>query len=260
VLRAALERLQPEAHARVQGEDEALLQAEAGLPEDLVWWDSTSLEDDDADFFPDPEGGSSEPLVQSFVPSPPPIVLEAQVTQPSELTGLLQQLIQQQREDRLAAEEARRASEARFAQLQQEAARDRAAADERFAGLLNRVTQWQDAQIQQMQQGMFAMFGMVQQLLTHTGLVPQQQTGLQGMIALVLALTPTPVSAPASAPGTVSSPAGISFSAIFSHPPQVSLFQSPARPTLIESTTVLPSAVSEQSQQHPSEQLSVQQA
>jgi hypothetical protein len=46
------------------------------------------------------------------------------VTQPTELTGLLQQLIQQQREDRLAveeahraAEEARRASEAQFAQL-----------------------------------------------------------------------------------------------------------------------------------------------
>jgi hypothetical protein len=36
VLRAALERLQPEAHARVQQEDEALLQAEAALPEDLV--------------------------------------------------------------------------------------------------------------------------------------------------------------------------------------------------------------------------------
>jgi hypothetical protein len=36
VLRAALERLQPEAHARVQGEDEALLQTEVGLPEDLV--------------------------------------------------------------------------------------------------------------------------------------------------------------------------------------------------------------------------------
>jgi hypothetical protein len=69
------------------------------------------------------------------------------VTQPSELTGLLQQLIQQQREDRLAAEEAhraveeaRRASEAQFAQLQQEAARDRAATDERFTGLLDRVT------------------------------------------------------------------------------------------------------------------------
>jgi hypothetical protein len=46
------------------------------------------------------------------------------VTQLTELTGLLQQLIQQQREDRLAteeayraAEEARRASETRFAQL-----------------------------------------------------------------------------------------------------------------------------------------------
>jgi hypothetical protein len=36
MLRAALDRLQAEAHARVQGEDEALLQAEAGLPEDLV--------------------------------------------------------------------------------------------------------------------------------------------------------------------------------------------------------------------------------
>jgi hypothetical protein len=40
-----------------------------------------------------------------------------------------------------AAEEARRASEARFAQLQQEAARDRATADERFVGLLDRVSQ-----------------------------------------------------------------------------------------------------------------------
>jgi hypothetical protein len=32
MLRAALDRLQPEARARVQGEDEALLQAKAGLP------------------------------------------------------------------------------------------------------------------------------------------------------------------------------------------------------------------------------------
>jgi hypothetical protein len=97
-----------------------------------------------------------------------------------------------------------------------------------------------------MQQGMFAMFGMVQQLLTHTGLVLQQQTDLQGMSAPVLAPSPTLVSAPALAPGTVSSPAGISLSAIFSPLPQVSLFQSPAQPTLTESTTVLPSAVSEQ--------------
>jgi hypothetical protein len=255
VLRAALERLQPEARARVQGEDEALLQAEAGLPEDLVWSDSDSSEEGDAYFFPDPEGGLLEPPVQSLVVSPPPTVSEAHMTQPTELTGLLQQLIQQQREDRLTAEEvrrateeARRASEARFAQLQQEAARDRAAANERFAGLLDRVTQRQDAQIQQMQQGMFAMFGMVQQLLTHIELVPQQQTGLQGM------------SAPASAPGTVSSPAGISFSALFSPLPQVPLFQSPVRPTLLESTSVPPSAVSEQPQQCPSEQLSMQQA
>jgi hypothetical protein len=107
---------------------------------------------------------------------------------------------------------------------------------------------------------MFAMFGMVQQLLTHTGLVLQQQTDLQGMSAPVLAPSLTPVSALVSAPGTVSSPAGISLSAIFLPLPQVSLFQSPARPTLTESTTVLPSAVSEQPQQHPSEQPSVQQA
>jgi hypothetical protein len=120
--------------------DEALLQAEAGLPEDLVWLDSNTSEEGDVDFFPDLEGGSSEPPVQSSMPSPPPTVSEAQVTQPTELIGLLQQ----QREDRLAAEEAhrsaeeaRRASEARFAQLQQEAARDHAATDERFAGLLD---------------------------------------------------------------------------------------------------------------------------
>jgi hypothetical protein len=43
---------------------------------------------------------------------------------------------------------ARGASEARFAQLQQEAAPDHVAADERFAGLLDHVTQQQDAQIQ----------------------------------------------------------------------------------------------------------------
>jgi hypothetical protein len=80
------------------------------------------------------------------------------------------------------------------------------------------------------------------------------------MSAPALASTPTPVLAPASAPGTVSSPAGISFSALFSPLPQVSLFQSPVRPTPPESTSVSPSAVSEQPQQCPSEQPSVQQA
>jgi hypothetical protein len=54
-------------------------------------------------------------------------------------------------EARRAAEGARRASEAQFAPLQQEAARDHVAADERFPGLLDRVTQRQDAHIQQMQ-------------------------------------------------------------------------------------------------------------
>jgi hypothetical protein len=77
MLRAALERLQAEARARVQGEDEALLQAEAGLPEDLVWSDFDSSGEGDIDFFPNPEGGSSEPPVQSSVPSPPPTVSEA---------------------------------------------------------------------------------------------------------------------------------------------------------------------------------------
>jgi hypothetical protein len=65
---------------KFRGEDEALLQVEAGLPEDLVWSDSASSEEDDVDFFPDPEGGSSEPPVQSCVPSPSPTVSEAQVT------------------------------------------------------------------------------------------------------------------------------------------------------------------------------------
>jgi hypothetical protein len=67
----------PEAHARVQGEDEALLQAEAALPEDLVWSDFDSSEEEDAYFFPNLEGGPSEPPTQSSVPSPPPPVPEA---------------------------------------------------------------------------------------------------------------------------------------------------------------------------------------
>jgi hypothetical protein len=69
------------------------LQAEATLPEDLVWSDSDSSEEDNTDFFPDPKGGPSESPTLSSVPSPPPPVSEAQVTQPSELTGLLLQLI-----------------------------------------------------------------------------------------------------------------------------------------------------------------------
>jgi hypothetical protein len=119
--------------------------------------------------------------------------------------------------------------------------------------LLDRVTQRQDAQIQQMQQGMFAMFDMVQQLITHTGLVPQQQARLQGMSAPALAPTPTPATTTVSVPGIVPSPAEISYSALFSPLPQVSLFQSPASPTL-------PSEAVVSQQQQPSAQPSMQQA
>jgi hypothetical protein len=96
-------------------------------------------------------------------------------------------------------------------------------------------------------------FGMVQQLITHTGLVPQQQVGLQGMSALAFAPTLTPATATVSVPGIVPSPAGIFYSALFSPLPQVSLFQSPARPTL-------PSEAAVSQQQQSSMQPSMQQA
>ena len=63
------------------------------------------------------------------------------MTQPSELTSLLQQLVTQQREDQIAQEEARRAHEAQLAAIQREAA-----AEERFVGLIDRVSQRTDAQ------------------------------------------------------------------------------------------------------------------
>jgi hypothetical protein len=100
---------------------------------------------------------------------------------------------------------------------------------------------------------MFALFGMVHQLITHTGLVPQQQVGLQGMSAPALALTPTLATATVSTPGIMPSPARISYSTLFSPLPQVSLFQSPTRPTL-------PSKAAVSQQQQPSAQPSVQQA
>ena len=130
------------------------------------------------------------------------------MTQPSELTALLQQLVTQQREDRLAQEEARRAHEAQIAAIQREAARERAATEERFVGLIDRVSQRTDAQFQQMQQGMMAMFGMISQLYSHTGLAPQQQQpGLQGVGAPQLAVTPAPPPpAPTAAPATSTTP------------------------------------------------------
>ena len=72
------------------------------------------------------------------------------MTQPSELTSLLQQIVTQQREDKITQEETRRAHEAQLLNIQQEAAKERAATEERFVGLLDRVTQRLDAQFQQM--------------------------------------------------------------------------------------------------------------
>ena len=160
--------LPAEVRARVAEEDEALLAAEAQLPggDDEIHWselESDSSEDDEyflaAPASHDHEvGGSREP-----VPSSPAAatVTESQVTQPSELTSLLQQLVTQQREDRIAQEEARRAPEAQLASIQRKAARERAAVEEHFVGLIDRVSQRTDAQFQQMQQGMMAMFGMI---------------------------------------------------------------------------------------------------
>ena len=121
-------------------DNEALLAAEAQLPggDDEIHWselETDSSEDDK--YFPaapashDHEaGGSREPP-----PSSPEAatVSESQVTQPSELTSLLQQLVTQQREDRIAQEEARRAHEAQLA-------RESAAAEEHFVGLIDRVS------------------------------------------------------------------------------------------------------------------------
>ena len=52
-----------------------------------------------------------------------------------------------------------------------------------------------------MQQGMMAMFGMITQLYTHTGLALQQpgQPGLQGVGAPQLAVTPAPAPTTAKA-------------------------------------------------------------
>ena len=61
------------------------------------------------------QGGSREPAPESPASA---TVTESQVTQPSELTSLLQQLVTQQREDRLAQEEAKRAHEAQLAAIQ----------------------------------------------------------------------------------------------------------------------------------------------
>jgi len=151
--------LSSEAQARVAQEDEALLAAEAQLPggdDEIHWSELESDSSEDVEYFPaaapashDHEaGGSREPAPESAAAA---TVSESQVSQPSELTALLQQLVTQQREDRLAQEEARRAHEAQLTAIQREAARERAATEECFVGLIDRVSQRTDAQFQQIQ-------------------------------------------------------------------------------------------------------------
>ena len=89
--------LSPEAQARVAQEDEALLAAEAQLPggdDEIHWSELESESSEDVEYFPaapashDHEArGSREPPQMSPVAA---TVLESQVTQPSELTSLLQ--------------------------------------------------------------------------------------------------------------------------------------------------------------------------
>ena len=90
-------------------EDEALLAAEAQLPggdDEIHWSELESDSSEDAEYFPaapanhDHEaGGSREPAPSSPVAA---TVSESQVTQLSELTSLLQQLVTQQLKDRIA--------------------------------------------------------------------------------------------------------------------------------------------------------------
>ena len=131
-------------------EDKALLAAEAQLPggdDEIHWSELESDSSEDVEYFPAAPAshghearGSREPAPSSPAAT---TVTESQVTQPSELTSLLQQLVTQQREDRIAQEEARRAHEAQLAAIQREAARERATVEERFVGLIDRVSQRQ---------------------------------------------------------------------------------------------------------------------
>ena len=130
--------------------------------------------------------------------------------------------------------------------IQREAARERATAEERFAGLLDRVSQTTNAQLQQIQQGMTAMMGVMTQLIAHTGLqLPQPQP--QAVVTPLVPPTMTATAAPpqltpfaqATPPATTTAPATGEFSLtdllgsasrpIFSPIPAVNLFSdSPA--------------------------------
>jgi hypothetical protein len=108
----------------VAKEDEALLAAEVQLlggDDEIHWSELESSSSEDDEYFPaapashdHKPGGSREPAPSSPAAA---TVSESQVTQLSELTSLLQQLVTQKREDRIAQEEARRAHEAQLAAI-----------------------------------------------------------------------------------------------------------------------------------------------
>jgi hypothetical protein len=99
-----------------------------------------------------------------------------------------------------------------------------------------------------MQQGMMAMFGMISQLYSHTGLAPQQ-SGLQGFGAPPLAVTPAP--APSAAPASSATPEttftmsallGSAGRPLFSPLPATTLFQeSPSAVALPVASQPVPS-------------------
>ena len=100
--RAAMARLSPEAQARVAQEDEALLAAEAQLPgvdDEIHWSELESDSSEDVEYFPAAPASHDHEAGGFGEPAPPTsaaaTVSESQVTQLSELTSLLQQLVTQ---------------------------------------------------------------------------------------------------------------------------------------------------------------------
>ena len=98
--RAAMAQLPAEVQARVAEEDEALLEAEAQLPggdDEIHWSDIETDSSEDDEYFPPAPASHDHEAGGSREPAEPAVttVSESQVTLPSELTSLLQQLVSQ---------------------------------------------------------------------------------------------------------------------------------------------------------------------
>ena len=211
-------RLSEEDWADLEKEDEILAQAEAQGGDLQHIWSESDTSDSVEEYFPPPPsprqhdaeaGGSTAPPP----PTPPP-VSEAQVSQPSELTSLLQQMVEQQRQDRLAAEQARAEQAARLVELQQQQqemqrqiARERREDTDRLTGLIDQMHQRTLDQQQQTQQAMMGILGLITNLYTQTGIaLPTQLPGLA---------PGAPGLAPASAPVPTTPIPSISMSPLF---------------------------------------------